>query len=239
MTNQNIKKIITILSSITFFFLFSGESVFAKENFDNENAPHIEYALEITNNNTGEKKVVSVKDEDIKLSMIELSQNVTGFNTGFATQSYSNTGEDEKIYSGYVEIDASEVLAETFDLPTIQPLNLIGDSSLTKNKVIIRAGLTFSTNARDNTVKILRVHGSTSSTGLYYVVKRNFYWRNPGSGKGTSATPTVTSWNYAVTDNWGLYNSSLRPFALLEAVIDVPDMSGGSETISVTYSLQS
>lgn len=235
---MNIKKVITLLSSVTFFFLLLGESAFAKDNFDNEHIPHVEYKLAITNNDTGEKKVVFVKDEDIRFSMIDLSQEIASFNQSFLNKNSLNIGDDEKLYSGYVEIDASDVLAEAFNIPDVQPLNLVGDSSLTKNKVIIRAGLTFSTNSSNNTVKIHKVNGSTTSTGLYYVVSRKFYWRNPGSGKGAVTTPTVTSWNYSVTDSWGLYNSSLRPYALLEAVIDVPDMSGGAETISVMYSLQ-
>ena len=63
---MNIKKISTIVSCVAFFFVFLGESVFAKENLNNENIPHVEYTLEITDNDTGEKKALAVEDEDVK-----------------------------------------------------------------------------------------------------------------------------------------------------------------------------
>ena len=235
---MNIKKISTIVSCVAFFFVFLGESVFAKENLNNENIPHVEYTLEITDNDTGEKKALAVEDEDVKFTMIELDPNLTTFNKNFVIPSSMDIGDDERLYSGYVEIDVSDVLADEFGIQAIQPLSQSGDSSLTKNQVVIRAGLTFSTNASKNSIIIHRVNGSTTSSGIYYVVRRNFYWRNPGSGRGAATAPTTNSWDYAVTDYCGTYSSSLWPYALLDTVIDVAGMSGGAETLSVMYSVQ-
>ena len=84
---MNIKKISTIVSCVAFFFVFLGESVFAKENLNNENIPHVEYTLEITDNDTGEKKALAVEDEDVKFTMIELDPNLTTFNKNFVIPS--------------------------------------------------------------------------------------------------------------------------------------------------------
>ena len=98
---MNIKKISTIVSCVAFFFVFLGESVFAKENLNNENIPHVEYTLEITDNDTGEKKALAVEDEDVKFTMIELDPNLTTFNKNFVTPSSMDIGDDERLYSGY------------------------------------------------------------------------------------------------------------------------------------------
>jgi hypothetical protein len=107
--------------------------------------------------------------------------------------------------------------------------------SSTKNSdVKVTAGLTYSANAGNNTVKVSRAFGSTVNKGSYYVKSRDFFWRNPGNFGVKTYHPTVGSWNYSVTDNWAGYNGSNPPYAITDAFVRVYGMDG-QVRISVTY----
>lgn len=221
------KKIITFLLSLT-FTMFIGTAVHADELSKSESTSlATNYLVEILNPETGEKKQISLNKENVKINISEISP-IEARTYGVITPISS----DEKVFTQSVEIELGKELAQAFGLPSPRT----SGSSTQDDNVKVSAGLTYSTNSSNNTVKISNAFGSTVNKGFYYVSKRAFYWRNPGSGKGSPLNPSSSSWNYSVSDNWGTYFSQLKPYAITDATVAISGMTG-TRVVSVTYYL--
>ena len=215
-----------MLSFLCFFSIsFRGELIGSYQRCPITSPPN--YLVQITNPETGEKQQIIVYKNDVKITVnyITLIEAIT---RGYSASQYNN----DKFYTESVEINLGKEIAESFGLKTSNE----SGSSTVDSDVKVTAGLTYSTNASNNTVKIHNAFGSTVNKGYYYVQKREFYWRNPGSGNFSHLLPSSASWNYSVSDSWGTYSSSLQPYAITDATVRVSGMDG-QRVISVTYHL--
>ncbi|GAX48260.1 hypothetical protein [Pseudolactococcus reticulitermitis] len=221
------KKVIMLLLSLVLITTFT-INIHAEEATNSKNTiSPPKYSVQITNTETGEQKQIFVNKNDVKVTKNEVTP-IEGMIQGYSASIYNN----DKVYTEYLEIELGKELAESFGLKVTNE-----SGSATKDSdVRVTAGLTYSTNASNNTVKIHNAFGSTVNKGYYYVQKRAFYWRNPGSGNFSHLLPSSASWNYSVSDSWGTYSSSLQPYAITEATVRVSGMDG-ERVISVTYYL--
>lgn len=69
----------------------------------------------------------------------------------------------------------------------------IGQSTTKNDDVTLSTGLTYSTNASEDSISIYNVFGSTTPIGFYYAANRVVYWRNPGAGLGGTLNPSSNS----------------------------------------------
>lgn len=196
-----------------------------------------EYSVEITDTTTGRTVPVVLDSDDVKITKTEITA-VEGISRGYSLLSDAT----ERTYTESVQIDVGDQVAAAFGLDAahVEPSSniraLSSDSGFsTKNSdVKVTAGLTYSANAGNNTVKVSRAFGSTVNKGSYYVQRRHFFWSNPGNGRVKTYHPTVGSWNYSVSDSWAGYNGSNPPYAITDAFVRVYGMDG-QVRISVTY----
>jgi hypothetical protein len=197
-----------------------------------------EYSVEITDTTTGRTVPVVLDSDDVKITKTEITA-VEGISRGYSLLSDAT----ERTYTESVQIDVGDQVAAAFGLDAahVEPSSniraLSSDSGFsTKNSdVKVTAGLTYSANAGNNTVKVSRAFGSTVNKGSYYVQRRHFFWSNPGNGRVKTYHPTVGSWNYSVSDSWAGYNGSNPPYAITDAFVRVYGMDGQVQISVMTY----
>ncbi|WP_423900686.1 hypothetical protein [Eggerthia catenaformis] len=132
-------------------------------------------------------------------------------------------------------VSLAKYLKSTFD-KKIKSRKEENGSATIDSDIIITTGLRWYLKGSD--VKITRVTGSVINKGYFYAANKRVSWGNPGSGEGGVFYPTVSSWSKSVSDDYGLYMSSMPPYSILDVTIYVSGM-GGSRKLSVTFNLNS
>lgn len=131
----------------------------------------------------------------------------------------------EKKVKTAVSVDVTKYLNTTF-------ATTVGQSTTKNDDITMSTGLTYATDASENSISIYNVFGSTTPIGFYYATNRVVYWRNPGAGVGNTLNPSSNSWNYSTDSTAGGYNSSQRPYSILTCNINISGMTA-YRTVSV------
>ena len=181
---------------------------FAVEDFSADVKPAtVSGQLVISDPNTGEQWNWDLPVTDISVSRI----------------SYMSI---EQLQSVEISVDVGEYLLQTMTNPTDTEKVLHDDITMT-------VGLSYSTDAKNNTVSIYRAYGSAPNNGLYYAIDKAFYYANPAIFGPVEQHPTATSWSYATDSRPGTYVDSLAPYALLDCRITVAGMEYTYRDVSV------
>lgn len=146
----------------------------------------------------------------------------------------TRTQDANTVYNGQVSIDLTEYLRATYS-------GKITSESTLRDTVVVTTGLVYSLDAKNDTVRVYNVYGSTVPTSsIYYAENRRVAWRNPGAFIGGVFNPTSNSWNYAVDSRSGAYGTTggLIPYSLLDCNIRVSGMSGYDRLVSVRYTAE-
>ncbi|WP_394525254.1 hypothetical protein [Lacrimispora sp. JR3] len=195
------KKGLKIILGLAIVLSFGSISAFAAPTGTDSSAPHITTVLTISDPETGQKWEWELPENEVKV-----------------TPSNSLLRSGNTITEAVVSFDAGKYLNATLLANPSQSATLEDD-------ITIKTGLTYSTNAANNTVRIYNVFGSTTPKGLYYAENRKVYWRNPGASIGGTLTPTSNSWNYSVDSTAGMYSSDVPLYSLLDCRVRVSGMS--------------
>lgn len=224
---KNLTQISTgVVLLVSLLFIPLGVTGAHADEISNATIPLPVYSVELTDPKTGETTTINLDADDVSVVTKAQSEVQTVIPT------IQSLAENSAIqgYTQQIEVHVGAALAESFG---IAASTQSGTASLDSD-VKITVGLTYSTNAANNTVKIVRAFGSTSNKGLYYVKSREFWWCNPGTGGTHRYLPSSSSWNYSVSNSWGAYSAQYPPYAITDAVVGVYGMDG-SRVISVKF----
>lgn len=171
--------------------------------------PVVSGHLVISDPNTGEQWNWDLPATDI------LVKRISGFNNASV-----------QLQSEEISVDIGEYLLQTMTNTTDTEKVLHDDITLT-------AGLTYSIDAKNNTVSIYYAYGSAPNNGLYYAIDKAFYYANPAVFGPIEKHPTSTSWSYKTDSTPGNYVSSVAPYALLDCRITIAGMEYTYRDVSV------